>query len=91
MVVVMFKKRGFTDKLYWMNLRFAWIFTILCILLNVFSGKLGVYDLSVIVYGLPVVWGEVAFHTKWIIDKATIENKRKFGIGTSYCTESEDL
>ena len=87
----MFKKRGFTDKLYWMNLRFAWIFTILCIILNVFSGKLGVYDLSVTVYGLPVVWGEVAFQTKWIIEKASIENKRKIGIGTSYCTEGEDL
>ena len=88
--VYMFKKRGFTDKLYWMNLRFAWIFTILCLLLNVFSGKLGVYDLSAIVYGLPLVWAEVGFHTKWIIEKAEKENRRKFGLGTNGKTESEE-
>lgn len=72
-----------------MNLKFAWIFTVLCFVLTVFSGKLEVYDLSVIVYGLPVVWAELALHTKWIIEKATIENKRKFGIGTNHCAESE--
>lgn len=73
----MFKKRGFTDKLYWMNLRFAWIFTIVCVLLNAISGYLGVYDLSVITYGLPVVWGELGIHTAFIIWKAKTENCRK--------------
>lgn len=73
----MFKNRGFMDKLYWMNLKFAWIFTALCLLLNSISGYLGVYDLSVINSGLPVVWGELAIHTGFMVWKAKCENCRK--------------
>lgn len=74
----MFKNRGFMDKLYWMNLKFAWIFTGLCFLLNIVSGYLGVFDLSIITYGLPVVWGELGIHTGFMIKKATTENCRKY-------------
>lgn len=74
----MFKKRGFMDKLYLMNLIFAWVFTILCIVLNAVSGSLNVYDLSVITYGLPVVWGELGIHTGFIVWKSKVENFRKF-------------
>lgn len=73
----MFKKRGFMDKLYFMNLIFAWVFTVLCIVLNAVSGSLNVYDLSVISYGLPVVWGELGIHTGFIVWKAKTENCRK--------------
>ena len=86
----MFKRRGFMDRLYWMNLRFAWIFTIACFLLNALSGYLGVVDLSIITYGLPVVWGEVSIHTGFMVKKAENENRRKFGLGTNGCTESEE-
>lgn len=74
----MFKKRGFMDKLYFMNLIFAWMFTVVCIVLNAVSGKLNVYDLSVISYGLPVVWGELGIHTGFIVWKAKTENCRKY-------------
>lgn len=73
----MFKKRGFMDKLYFMNLIFAWVFTVVCIVLNAVSGSLNVYDLSVISYGLPVVWGELGIHTGFIVWKAKTENCRK--------------
>ena len=73
----MFKNRGFMDKLYFMNLIFAWLFTVICIVLNAVSGSLNVYDLSVISYGLPVVWGELGIHTGFIVWKAKTENCRK--------------
>ena len=74
----MFKRRkSFQDRLYWMNLKFAWIFTCACLFLNAVSGYLGVYDLSIITYGLPVVWGEVSIHTGFIVWKAKVENCRK--------------
>ena len=75
----MFKNRGFTDKLYFMNLIFAWVFTVVCIVLNAVSGSLNVYDLSVISYGLPVVWGELGIHTGFIVWKAKTENISKYG------------
>lgn len=74
----MFKKRGFMDKLYFLNLSFAWLFTVACLLLNTFSGYLGVYDLSVVNGGLPVVWGELTVHTGFMIWKAKCENCRKY-------------
>ena len=74
----MFKKRGLMDKLYFLNLIFAWVFTVSCFVLNVASGYLGVYDLSIITYGLPVVWGELSIHTGFIVWKSKVENCRKF-------------
>lgn len=73
-----FEDRGFMDLLYWMNLKFTWIFTICCFLLNIFSGLLTVTDLSVISYGLPVVWGELGIHTGFMVWKSKVENCRKF-------------
>ncbi len=71
-------RRGFNDKLYYYNLRFAWWFTIVCFILTATSGYLGVTDMSVVSVGLPVVWGELGIHTGFIIWKAKEENCRKY-------------
>lgn len=72
-------KRGFTDKLYFYNLRFAWIFTWACFALTALSGEkwLNITDMSIVSAGLPVVWGELSIHTGFIIWKAKTENCRK--------------
>jgi hypothetical protein len=75
----MFKKRGFTDKLYFLNLTLSWLFIIICILITLFSGKLGITDLSIVSVGLPAVFAELGIHTGFIIWKAKTENISKFG------------
>lgn len=70
--------RGFTDRLYFMNLKFAWCFTIACYVLTMLSGYLGITDMSIVSVGLPVVWGEVSIHTGFIIWKAQRENLKKW-------------
>lgn len=74
----MFKKRGFQDRLYWMNLKFAWVFTAMCFILNALSGVLMISDLAIITYGMSVVWAEVGLHTGFMIWKAKTENCRKY-------------
>ncbi len=75
----MFKKRGFTDKLYFLNLTLSWLFIIICILITISSGKLGIQDLSIVSVGLPAVFAELGIHTGFIIWKAKTENISKFG------------
>jgi len=71
------RKRGFTDKLYFTNLIFTWTFTLVCIIITIFSGYLNISDLSIVSVGMGVVWGELAIHSGFIIHKATEENKLK--------------
>lgn len=71
------KKRGFTDKLYFANLTFAWCFTVACFILTIFSGKLGIMDMSIVSVGMGVVWVELGTHTAFIIRKAEKENLNK--------------
>lgn len=71
-------KRGFTDKLYWINFKCVWLFTIACFILNTLSGILGITDLSVIVYGIPSAFTELGIHTGFIVWKAKQENYRKY-------------
>lgn len=71
-------KRGFTDKLYFANLIFAWGFMAVSILLTVFSSKLGIVDMTVISVGVPAVFGELSIHTGFIIWKAKAENMAKW-------------
>ena len=70
-------RRGFMDKLYFYNLRFAWCFTVACFVLNALSGYLNITELAIITYGIPVVWSELALHTGFMIWKAKTENCRK--------------
>lgn len=71
-------KRGFTDKLYFANLIFAWGFMAVSILLTVFSSKFGIVDMTVISVGVPAVFGELSIHTGFIIWKAKAENMAKW-------------
>ena len=73
------KNRGFNDKLYFLNLKLTWCFVAICILLTVFSGFLGIQDLSIISYGIPAAFAELGIHTGFIVWKAKAENCRKFG------------
>ena len=73
------KKRGFTDKLYFLNLTLSWLFIIVCIIITTFSGKLGIQDLSIVSVGLPAVFAELGIHTGFVVWKAKTENMSKFG------------
>ena len=73
-------KRGFTDKLYFLNLTLSWLFIIVCIVITLFSGRLGITDLSIVSVGLPAVFAELGIHTGFIIWKAKTENINKHGI-----------
>lgn len=75
----MIKGRGFTDRLYFLNLTLSWLFIIICIVITIFSGKLGIQDLSFISFGIPAVFTELGIHTGFIIWKAKTENISKFG------------
>ena len=73
------KKRGFTDKLYFLNLTLSWLFIIVCIILTALSGRLGITDLSLVSVGIPAVFAELGVHTGFIVWKAKTENMSKFG------------
>lgn len=78
----MFKKlrqRGFTDKLYFLNLTLSWLFIIVCIIITALSGTLGITDLSLVSVGIPAVFAELGVHTGFIVWKAKTENMAKFG------------
>lgn len=74
------KDRGFTDQLYWLNFRFTWIFVMICVIITIFSGKLGITDLSLISYGIPTAFAELGVHTGYIVWKAKCENLNKHPI-----------
>lgn len=73
------KERGFTDKLYFLNLTLSWLFIIVCTVITALSGKLGIQDLSLCSYGIPAVFAELGVHTGFIVWKAKTENMAKFG------------
>lgn len=75
----MFKKRGFTDKLYFLNLTLSWLFIVVCIVITALSGTLGITDLSLVSVGIPAVFAELGVHTGFIVWKAKTENISKFG------------
>ena len=76
------KKRGFTDRLYFANLLFAWIYTVVSILLCfilVSIEKIGAeaYCSMCGIIG-SLVWAELGVHTAFIIHKAKTENLSKW-------------
>ena len=73
------KDRGFSDRLYFLNLCLTWLFVIICIVLTVLSPLLQIDDLSIISYGLPAVFAELGIHTGFIVWKAKHENISKYG------------
>ena len=85
----MVKNRGFTDKLYFLNLTLSWLFILVCIVITIFSGSLGITDLSIASVGIPAVFTELGIHTGFIVWKAKTENISKFGINPDTYTTGE--
>ena len=73
------KERGFTDKLYFLNLTLSWLFIMVCIIITALSGTLGITDLSLVSVGIPAVFTDLGVHTGFIVWKAKTENMQKFG------------
>lgn len=71
------KKRGFTDKLYIVNLVIVMVVTIASFVIVVLSGQLGIMDMSPIVSVLTGAYGELAVYTGFNVWKAKNENMNK--------------
>ena len=71
-------RRGFTDRLYFTNLIFAWGYTFLCMVFTLVGPLIGVEDYSFVSIVCPLVWAELTVHTGFIIHKAKCENLSKF-------------
>lgn len=70
-------KRGFTDKLYIVNLIIVIVVTIASFVVVIFSGRWGIVDMSPIVSVLSGSYGELAVYTGFIVWKAKNENMNK--------------
>lgn len=73
-----FKSRGFTDRLYILNLAFAWLFTVFCMVITVIQSAISITDFTIIAYGIPAVFGELAVHTGYVVWKSKAENLAKW-------------
>ena len=74
----MFKKRGFSDRLYFLNFTIVWAFVAVCVILTILSGYIGITDLSIVGTGIPAAFAELGIHTAFIVWKAKTENIRKW-------------
>lgn len=73
------QNRGFTDNLYFLNLRLTWIFVGCCMIMTALSGVLNITDLSICSVGIPSAFAELGVHTGFIVWKAQRENASKHG------------
>lgn len=69
------KSRGFTDKLYFANLCFAWFYTLLCL---IFSIRGGLENYAFVEIVCPLIWAELTVHTGLVVWKAKVENLSKW-------------
>ena len=72
------RNRGFTDKLYFINLTLTWIYTLLCMLFTLLGKHIGIEDYSFVSIVCPLIWAELTVHTGFVVYKAKCENLRKF-------------
>ncbi|MDO5572965.1 MAG: hypothetical protein Q4G60_03185 [bacterium] len=72
------KKWGKMDKLYLYNVIFVTATTIATFTIVIFSGKLGITDLSPICTVDTAAFTELGIHTGFIVWKSKVENCRKF-------------
>jgi hypothetical protein len=72
------KRWGKTDKLYLYNVIFVTATTIATFVIVVFSGRLGIVDLSPICAVDTAAFTELGIHTGFIVWKSKVENCRKF-------------
>ena len=73
----MIKRRGFTDKLYFLNFIITWLFVAVCVVLTVISQVTGYTDLQIVSVGIPAAFAELSVHTGFIVHKARVENLAK--------------
>lgn len=83
------KNRGFTDKLYFLNLTLSWLFILVCIILQVYAIDHEAASLDIAIYGIPAIFAELGVHTGFIVWKAKHENFNKHRFDT-YEEEDED-
>ena len=76
-IIKYFKSRGFTDRLYLLNLILTWTYTIISLILTVFGRRIGIDDYSFISIVCPLIWADFGVHTGFIIHKAKVENLKK--------------
>jgi len=86
----MFKSRGFTDRLYFLNFVITWVFVFICLILTAISGIAGITDMSVASYGIPAAFAELGVHTGYIVWKAKCENLNKHPVYQEISEESPD-
>lgn len=76
-----FKSRGFTDRLYILNLCLVIFVTIASYLLTIFATPLEIQDTSLFGTTVVAAYTELGIHTALIISKAKKENSKKIAIG----------
>lgn len=72
-------KRGFSDRLYWLNFKMTWCFIGVCVIITLLQGYIGMLDLTLITVGIPAAFAELGVHTAFIVEKARKENELKYG------------
>ncbi len=72
------RRRGFSERLYLLNLLLVWVYVFSIFWLTKNSGNLGIMDLSSYASGMPYAFGELGIHTGFIVWKAKVENCRKY-------------
>lgn len=79
-MIKLFKNRGFTDKLYFINFVVVMVLVEQCITLIFLSGLLHMSDsaLATIQWIVTSAFAELGLHTGLIVWKAKYENSRKF-------------
>ncbi len=70
------RNQGFTNKLYFLNLKLTWSYVFACVILTAFSGRLEI-DVSPLLEGFPYIFAELGIHTGFVVWKAKVENCRK--------------
>lgn len=71
------KSRGFTDRLYFLNLILTWIFVWACFIVVILSSIFNISDMTVLSTAISCAFGELAVHTSLIVWKAKAENINK--------------
>lgn len=72
------RRRGFSERLYLLNLLLVWVYVFSIFWLTKNSGNLGIMDLSSYASGMPYAFAELGIHTGFIVWKAKVENCRKY-------------
>ena len=73
-----FKRQGYTGKIYYFNIVATWITVSICIILTALSGILNITDLSVLNTIIQCAFAELGVFTGFFVWKTKSENCRKY-------------